>query len=102
MGTKNNPGTYDCYENAEPDEPMFILLGRDKGAAFLVDLWATAREKLGEDSAKVEEARQCANAMRDYLIETGKAPLVVMIEDVEDVKFRLNSHPKQEEQDNGE
>lgn len=32
MGTKNNPGAFDCYANAEPDEPMFVLLGRDKHA----------------------------------------------------------------------
>lgn len=29
MGTKNNPGAFDCYANAEPDEPMFVLLARD-------------------------------------------------------------------------
>ena len=38
MGTKNNPGVFDCYANAEPDEPMFVLLGRDKDAATLVRL----------------------------------------------------------------
>lgn len=40
MGTKNNPGAYDCYANAEPDEAMFVLLGRDKHAGLLVTLWA--------------------------------------------------------------
>ena len=39
MGTKNNPGTFDCYANAEGDEPMFVLLGRDKHAPTLVWLW---------------------------------------------------------------
>ena len=34
MATKNNPGKFDCYTNAEPDEPMFILLGRDPVARF--------------------------------------------------------------------
>ncbi|HAW11807.1 MAG TPA: aspartate decarboxylase, partial [Chloroflexi bacterium] len=29
MGTKNNPGKFDCYDDAHPDEPMFVLLGRD-------------------------------------------------------------------------
>lgn len=38
MGTKNNPGTFDCYANAAPDEPMFVLLGRDKHAPLLVRL----------------------------------------------------------------
>ena len=32
MGTKNNPGQFDCYRNAEPDEPMFVLLARDERA----------------------------------------------------------------------
>ena len=26
MGTKNNPGKWDCYANAEPDEPMIKLV----------------------------------------------------------------------------
>jgi hypothetical protein len=64
MGTKNNPGAYDCYENAEPDEPMFILLARDAGAPALVEAWAMARELRGEDPAKVQEARDLADAMR--------------------------------------
>lgn len=34
MGTKNNPGEFDCYANAAPDEPMFILLGRDQTRAL--------------------------------------------------------------------
>lgn len=40
MGTKLNPGNFDCYENAKPDEPMFILLARDAGAPALVEKWA--------------------------------------------------------------
>ena len=43
MGTKNNPGAFDCYANAEPDEPMFVLLGRDPLAPFLVSIWAKVR-----------------------------------------------------------
>lgn len=26
MGTKNNPGNFDCYANAEPDEPQLHKL----------------------------------------------------------------------------
>lgn len=29
MGTKNNPGKYDCYAKLEPDEPHFVLRGKD-------------------------------------------------------------------------
>lgn len=66
MGTKLNPGKYDCYANAEPDEPMFILLGRDTRAPNLVDAWADASERRGTNPEKVAEARQCAKAMREY------------------------------------
>lgn len=66
MGSKNQPGAFDCYANAEPDEPMFVLLGRDKHAPALVEMWANMRELDGEDPAKVQEARDCAKAMWQY------------------------------------
>lgn len=68
MGTKNKPGKFDCYENAEPDEPMFILLARDKSAPFLVELWAKIREEYGDQSdiPKVDEALDCADAMKQW------------------------------------
>lgn len=66
MGTKNNPGDYDCYENAEPDEPMFILLARDPMAPILVRLWADLRAQNAGNPTKVAEARGCANQMEDW------------------------------------
>ncbi len=72
MGTKNNPGAFDCYANAEPEEPMFILLGRDKHAPTLVWLWATLRELDGEDPAKVKEARECAANMMGWAHDHGR------------------------------
>lgn len=72
MGTKNKVSTYDCYANAEPDEPMFILLGRDSFAPELVDIWADARERDGEKPELVAEARECATAMRSWLKTLGK------------------------------
>lgn len=88
MGTKNNPAPYDCYANAEPDEPMFILLARDSRAAILVDLWASmslggwraalaiagffwallriAYQREPSAVAKVAEARYCATQMRAW------------------------------------
>jgi hypothetical protein len=68
MGTKNNPGAYDCYANADPDEPMFVLLARDPSASLLVGLWAFIRERMGENPSKVEEARVCAEAMEKWLM----------------------------------
>jgi hypothetical protein len=72
MGTKNNPGAFDCHANAHPDEPLFVLLARDKHAPTLVWLWATLRELDGEDTAKVQEARDCAAAMLTYQAENGR------------------------------
>ena len=73
MGTKNNPGEFDCYENAEPDEPMFVLLARDPAAPELVEAWANRRLALinehlkpESDKAMIVEARECAEAMRKW------------------------------------
>src|SRR4029077_7277869 len=67
MGTKNNPGKFDCYRAAEPDEPMFVLLARDPMAADLVETWALGRELVeGEDSPKAKEARECAKQMGEW------------------------------------
>ncbi|MBC7282652.1 hypothetical protein [Hoeflea sp.] len=67
MGTKNNPGQFDCYANAGPDEPMFVLLGRDRHAPLLVRLWAILRHEEGEDPGKIREAFQCAGEMEKEL-----------------------------------
>lgn len=72
MGTKKKPGAYDCYANAAPDEPMFVLLGRDPMAGALVRAWAEMRALTGEEPAKVAEARACADAMDAYATERGK------------------------------
>jgi hypothetical protein len=73
MGTKSNPTPYDCYKNAEPDEPLFVLLGRDVHAARLVRQWADTRAiEIGrglrpvEDLEQVKEAIECADAMQSY------------------------------------
>jgi hypothetical protein len=73
MGTKNNPGKFDCYASALPDEPMFILLARDPGAPKLVETWADDRMEqimLGvrpqSDLPMIEEALLCARAMREW------------------------------------
>lgn len=66
MSTKNHPGQFDCYQSAEPDEPMFVLLARDRHAPVLIWLWATMREIEDEDSAHVAEARQCVAQMIEW------------------------------------
>jgi hypothetical protein len=74
MGTKNMPGTFDCYAAADPDEPMFVLLGRDPVASVVVRFWRELREAIGDtEKDKLEEATQCANAMRGWAVARGKA-----------------------------
>lgn len=84
MGTKNNPGKFDCHEAAEPDEPRFTVIGRDQLAPFLVLMWAHMRNEdpiavyntcnrmiqthmttydSTQEREKVEEALDCSNAM---------------------------------------
>jgi hypothetical protein len=67
MGTKLNPSEFDCYANALPDEPMFVLLARDPSFFDLVLEWAARRRRLiqhghrpASDLAMVEEAEACA------------------------------------------
>lgn len=75
MGTKNHPGSYDCYENAHPDEPMFVLLGRDPVAPAIVSLWVALRKQLGEkDTGMLAEAESCAEAMKQWAVSKGKDP----------------------------
>lgn len=59
MGTKNNPGTFDCYEAAEPDEPLFVLTGHDDFAPHMVQIWACLR--MGANA----QARQAFNSLCD-------------------------------------
>ena len=104
MGTKNNPGLFDCYANADPNEPMFILLGRDKHAPTLVWLWASLRELDGEDAAKVTEARTCAANMMQWahdhkrpVVGFGQATLAGVMELIRTINgaaHRLGDDPK--------
>lgn len=78
MGTKNNPGHFDCYTKAHPDEPMFVLLGRDELGSALVNLWATAKESLEGKTDKVIEARHCAYQMMIWCrLKTPKVPITL-------------------------
>jgi hypothetical protein len=75
MGTKLKPGKFDCYENAAPDEPMFVLLARDPMAPLLVRLWADLREHAAGNPSKVFEARTCAIDMEKWRLRKQEAKL---------------------------
>jgi hypothetical protein len=73
MGTKNQPGEFDCYANALPDEPMFVLLARDPEFFSLVMRWADRRlvainrgQRPESDRQMVQEAQECAIAGQQW------------------------------------
>ena len=75
MGTKNNPSLkFNCYVAADPDEPMFVLLGRDPIAPFLVGWWVGLKSTHdpSADPEKLKEAMETARAMDDWLLKLGK------------------------------
>lgn len=97
MGSKTNPGEFDCYGTALPDEPMFVLLARDEFAPDLVELWAALRAKdyrsakrnykrlrsladdrAGTRPAKIVEAEKCADDMRAF--RTRQEEIIVEID----------------------
>lgn len=61
-----------CVSRAEPGEPTFALLGRDRHAAVLVHLWAVLRELDGEDPDVWKEADRIAQEMVLYNVERGR------------------------------
>jgi hypothetical protein len=68
MATKQNPGEFDCYKKAIPNEPLFVLLARDPSMPDLVRRWAIIRKneidsgrRPESDRAMVMEALDCAN-----------------------------------------
>lgn len=86
MGTKLEPGKFDCYAKAAEDEPIFTLRAKDPLAPGLVRAWRylsagnltsamevmhealAARQFAGKeclplDSEKSDEAAACATAM---------------------------------------
>jgi hypothetical protein len=59
-------------------EERFLLVGRDRLAGSLTRLWATAREQLAEDPAKVAEAHDCAARMDAWCRALRKEPADVL------------------------
>ena len=79
MGTKNNPGPYDCYAKLEADEPYFVLRGKDPIGWLIVKLWVRIRTTIAlgagslpeEYSAKLDEASATAEKMKQWAIGKG-------------------------------
>ena len=84
MGTKEKPGTYDCYGALKPNEPYFLLRGRDPLSAVLVRMWCTLRRLTRQpwnerEENKVNEALRCSVDMdqwrRDHDPEQSRTPV---------------------------
>ncbi len=52
MGTKEDPGKYDCYAKLEPGEPYFTLRGKDPIAPYLVRIWSLTRNGRYSDAIR--------------------------------------------------
>ena len=71
MATKANPGEFDCYKAAAPDEPLFILRASDALAPLVVRDWVghyleshpTLTPRM---QRKADEALKCASDMELY------------------------------------
>lgn len=49
MTTKINPGKFNCYASAMPDEPIFTILGRDPAFPATVLFWREERARQGKN-----------------------------------------------------
>lgn len=66
MATKNSG--IPCYDNAAPDEPLFVLRAQDMLAPEMVREWAYRAKVMGVPDEKTDEARRCADQMEDWQI----------------------------------
>jgi hypothetical protein len=88
MGTKNNPGKYDCYAAAEPDEPLFVLRATDPLAPNTIRGWAMnrchqiasgVRPNTPEQWEKIAEAFSCATNMETWRAVKFPAPQGIIV-----------------------
>lgn len=63
MGYKQTDAT---LENTGDDEPIFVLVARDRLAPDLVEEWAAQAQAAGAPMGKVGEARRHAAEMRHW------------------------------------
>lgn len=71
MPSKQNPGVFDCYKAALPDEPIFVILGRDLAGPATLERWALERTKLGltasqDDRDRIAAALDEAKEMQEW------------------------------------
>ncbi len=60
MSTKANPGKFNCWAAAMPDEPVFTILGRDPAFPATVAFWKMERQRLGKNETDDDMSRLLA------------------------------------------
>lgn len=58
-----------CFNKAQDEEPIFVLLGRDAAAAATIRFWARTRIAIGKNNkgdAQIVEAMELADAIELY------------------------------------
>lgn len=63
MGTKQNPGQFDCMDKIAQDEPFFVLRATDPIGAHVVRYWVEHAHAAGHEAEKIMEASMCADDM---------------------------------------
>lgn len=92
MGTKDNPGEFDCYDKALSDEPIFVLLARDPTAPLCILKWIGHNVDTISDE-KLKEAFACYNAMKTWRMQNlervkdNSGPATTLYDDGKDAEF---------------
>jgi hypothetical protein len=63
MGTKRNPGKFDCHAKADPDTELFTLVSTDELMPHLIRYWVWLKLRKGErwnEGENMAEVRQGA------------------------------------------
>lgn len=75
MGTKKEPGQFDCLSKLKDDEPYFLLKASDPLAAQIVREWAwRAYINTLHEPEKIDEAKRCADQMEHYRAQNNLTP----------------------------
>ena len=69
MSSKNNPGPFNCYAAAMPDENIFTVLARDPAYPATLDFWRAERVRQGKADTEDDIARLASIA---HEIKTGR------------------------------
>ncbi len=70
----SDAGNHDCLAKRRPDEPMFILLGRDPDAHNIVRQWAERRLAAGGAPEHCQMGLDTAARMKAYAADPSNAP----------------------------